>query len=202
MCDSGGAEVKDSIGTNSGEIQPWELLDSSLLMSQQPWLTVYREKVRLPNGRVLDDFYRVALPEFAVIVAVTRDKELVMVRSYKHGPKRICLSAPAGLVESGERPLETAQRELLEETGYTAPEWRSLGRFVVDGNRQCGTAHLFLAQHAVQIASGNQGDETEEVQVVLMDPHQFLQAVRDSDVVLLSTVSAVALAMVVGLNEV
>jgi ADP-ribose pyrophosphatase len=181
-------------------MKPWELLDTSLLISRRPWLSVYRETVRLPSGRVLDDFYRVVLPDFAVVVAFTVEKQLVMVRGYKHGLKRVCLSAPAGLVEPGESPLQTAQRELMEETGYRAPIWQSLGRFVADGNRQCGTAHLFLARDAIRVAPGNQGDETEDLQVELIDPRLFVQHVSGDDVGLLSTVGAVGLAMMAALD--
>ncbi len=180
-------------------MEPWELLDASLLLSKSPWLRVYQETVRLPNGRILDDFYRVVLPDFAVVVTLTVEKQLVMVRSYKHGLKRVCLSAPAGLVEPGESPLQTAQRELMEETGYSASNWQDLGRFVVDGNRQCGTAHLFLARDAIQVAAGNTGDETEDVQVELIEPYQFLRHVQSNDVALLATVGAVGLAMMVAL---
>jgi ADP-ribose pyrophosphatase len=170
------------------------------LVSAPPWLKVYREKVALPSGRLLDDFYRVVLPHFVVIVAVTSNRDLVMVHSYKHGLGRVSLTAPAGFIEPGESPLEAARRELLEETGYTAPEWESLGHFTVDGNRQCGTAHFFVARNAVQVASGKD-DETEEVQVELIPQHRFLQAVRGGDIVLLATVSAVALALVNGLDR-
>ncbi|MEZ4613071.1 MAG: NUDIX domain-containing protein [Caldilineaceae bacterium] len=51
-------------------------------------------------------------------------------------------------MEPGEEPLPAAQRELLEETGYVADDWTDLGRFAVDGNREAGLAHLFLARGA------------------------------------------------------
>ncbi|MBI1745044.1 MAG: NUDIX hydrolase [Acidobacteria bacterium] len=181
-------------------MKPWKPLDAVLLLSAPPWLNVYQESVELPSGRILNDFYRVVLPDFAVIVAVTPNKELVMVRSYKHGLRKISLSAPAGLVETGELPLQTAQRELLEETGYAATEWRSMGRFIVDGNRQCGTAHIFLAENALPVAVGRE-DEAEEVQVELLSPNKFLQAIQQGDVATLTTVSAVALVMVSGLGR-
>jgi len=182
-------------------MDPWELLDASLLMSKSPWLRVYQETVRLPSGRILDDFYRVVLPDFAVAVTLTVDKQLVMVRGYKHGLKRVCLSAPAGLVEVGESPLETAQRELMEETGYQTSNWQYLGRFVVDGNRQCGTAHLFLARDAIQVTDGNTGDETENVQVELIKPNEFLRHIKSNEIALLATVGAVGLAMMSAMAE-
>jgi ADP-ribose pyrophosphatase len=179
-------------------MKSWNLLDASLSFSAPPWLEVFREKVELPGGRVIDDFYRVVTPEFAVVVAVTPDKHFLMVRGYKHGPRRVCLSTPAGLIEPGESPLEAAQRELLEETGYATTDWCALGAFVVDSNRQCGTAHLFLARDVVQVALARE-DETEELQVESMSPQQFLDTMRKGDIVTLATVASIALSITSGL---
>jgi ADP-ribose pyrophosphatase len=99
------------------------------------------------------------------------------------------------LVNPDESPLEAAQRELFEETGYMAPDWQALGSFVVDGNRQCGTAHLFLARNARRVAPANNPDINESVEVELMSPHQFLRVLADGGVALLATVGAVGLAM-------
>ena len=150
-------------------LQPWKLLAADLLFAAPPWVEVHRERVELPSGRVINDFYRVVLPDFAAVVALTAGEQLVMVRGYKHGIGRVTLSVPAGLVDAGESPLQAAQRELLDETGYTAPEWRALGSFVVDGNRQCGTMHAFLALGAQQTHRPH-ADEHEELEIHLMLP--------------------------------
>ncbi|MGH2499881.1 MAG: NUDIX hydrolase, partial [Candidatus Limnocylindria bacterium] len=61
----------------------------------------------------------------------------MVVRSYKHGPRAVGLSLPAGYLDDGEEPLDAARRELREESGHEAEGWTSLGRFVVDGNYGC-----------------------------------------------------------------
>lgn len=176
-------------------LSPWKLLEKSLLLSALPWLEVYKETVEVPGGRILEDFYRVVLPEFAVVVPVTDQGDLVMVRSYKHGLGRVSLTAPAGMLNPGESPLEAAKRELLEETGCSASEWEVLGTFVVDGNRQCGTGHLYLARHVKQVAPARQADPNEAVEVELVRPDRFLDAVREGDVALFATMGAVCLAL-------
>jgi len=185
------------ISQNSIRMQAWKTLKQSSVISASPWLEVYRELVQLPDARILDDFYRIVLPDFAVVVPVTEIGELVMTRSYKHGPRRITLNAPAGFLNPGEPPLQAAQRELFEETGYRSSEWQSLGSFMVDGNRQCGTAHLFLARNASRVAPASNPDVNEIVEVELVSPRAFYQAVTGGEVVLLSTVCAVSLAMLV-----
>jgi ADP-ribose pyrophosphatase len=182
--------MSDAVGD---ELRPWKVLGEQLLLSRPPWLDVYQERVQLPTGRVLEDFYRVVLPDFVEVVTVTEAGQLVMVRGYKHGPRAVNLSPPSGMIHAGEAPLLAAQRELLEETGYEAPEWQALGRYVVDANRQCGTMYLFLARRARQVRPPDD-DDSEQLQVALMTPRQVLDALRAGECVNLAGASAVALA--------
>src|ERR1051326_8226108 len=107
-------------------MKPWRVLNTTPLISIQPWFQISQEEVELPSGRIVNDFYRIVMPEFSLVVPVTSSGELLMVRGYRHGPRKICLGVPGGLIEPGESPLAAAQRELLEETGYRADEWRIL----------------------------------------------------------------------------
>jgi ADP-ribose pyrophosphatase len=174
--------------------QQWETLQRRELFNAPPWMRLAVEDVRLPSGRVLRDFYSIELPEFAVIVAQTASGDIVTEYQYKHGVGRMSLTLPAGLLDDGEDPLACAQRELLEETGYVADEWHSLGQFVVDGNRGCGRAHVFVACDARQVAQPVL-DEAEPLQVRLMSPAALLQAVLNGEVVVLATVAAAMLAL-------
>lgn len=154
-----------------------------------------QEKVELPSGLVIDDFYRVVMQDFSAVVAITEKQEVVMVRCYKHGLGQVLLYVPAGNVEPGETPLETAQRELLEETGYAASEWKGLGSYVVDGNHQCGTMHLFLARHAKWVKPCPK-DEKEEVQVELVGKRSIIKGLLNGEFPHLPTASAIALSLV------
>ena len=178
----------------------WETLSRRELFQAPPWVRVAVEEVRLPSGRIVRDFYEVALPDFALIVAQTTGGPIVTLRQYKHGVRRVSTMLPAGLLEEGEDPLACAQRELLEETGYEAPRWRSLGTFVVDGNRGCGRAHIFLAQEARQVAAPI-ADELEPLEVRLAAPADLVRAVLSGEVAVLAHVAAFMLAMGAGLIE-
>jgi ADP-ribose pyrophosphatase len=180
------------------EIQPWKTLHRELLLSIEPWLNIYQEKVELPTGRVIPDFYRVVLPDFVEIVPVTSGGEIVLVRGYKHGLRRVTLSPPAGLMRPGEPPVAAARRELREETGYEAEEWQALGTFVVDGNRQCGTVHIFVARGASP-ATQPDPDETEELQIELASRDRVVQALRAGEIGNLAGAGALALALATAL---
>lgn len=80
-------------------------------------LNLRKDKVTVPNGTSYREI--VEHNGGAVIVAVTDDNKIVMVKQYRAAVKRAVLELPAGKVEDGEDPMETAIRELKEETGYT-----------------------------------------------------------------------------------
>lgn len=105
----------------------------------------------------------------------------------------ISLVLPSGVIEKGERPEEAARRELLEETGYAAEQWRSLGSYVGDANYGMGRAHLFVAEGARPVGQPNSGD-LEEMEVMLMSVAELLAAVRKGAVASLPVVAPMALA--------
>ena len=166
------------------------------MFADQPWVEVYTDTVELPDGRVRERFHHVVLPEFAITVAVTPDDRFVMVREYKHGPASVCLNAPAGGLARGEDPLDGARRELLEETGYAADDWRTLGSFVIDGSTGCGRGHVFLARGARPVAAPRL-DDFEEIDVVLLDEPRLRAALTSGEVVMMPTACAIGLALLV-----
>ena len=144
-------------------------------------MEVGAERVELPGGRLVDDFLWIKTRDFA------KAGEML---------EREALSLPAGYIEAGETPDQAARRELREETGYTSEEWRRLGSFTVDGNYGVCTAHLFLAQGAIQLnaAGGHGHDDLEEIEVLSLPLADALAAVTRGDVAQLSSAAAIALA--------
>jgi ADP-ribose pyrophosphatase len=83
------------------------------------------------------------------ILALTPDDRVVLLRQYRVGIDAVCLEIPGGMIDAGEAPLAAAQRELVEETGYTAPRWRKLSATRPNPAIQTNTLHSFLALDAV-----------------------------------------------------
>lgn len=89
-------------------------------------LHVRRDTVRLPDGEHATREH-VDHPGAVAIIGVLDSGDLVFERQYRYPLEREFYELPAGKIDPGEPPLETARRELLEETGYTARDWRHLG---------------------------------------------------------------------------
>ena len=174
--------------------RPWRTLSRRTLLSRPPWLEVGDETVELPDGRVIADFPWIRVREFAIVVALTDADEVVVERGYKHGPRVVALSFPAGYLEAGEAPLAGAKRELLEETGHEASEWIPLGRYVVDGNYGSGAEHAFLARGARK-TTALPSDDLEEFEVSLLPLPDLIAAWRRGEIAQLSTAAALGLAM-------
>ncbi|WP_338618627.1 NUDIX hydrolase [Pigmentiphaga sp. CHJ604] len=88
-------------------------------------LDVRRDTVRLPGGATATREY-IMHPGASMIVPMLPDGQVVLVRQYRYPMHRAFIEFPAGKIDPGEAPLATAQRELLEETGYRANKWTEL----------------------------------------------------------------------------
>jgi ADP-ribose pyrophosphatase len=89
-------------------------------------LRVRRDVVRLPDGKETVREY-IRHPGAVAIVALFDDGSVLLERQFRYPHRREFIEIPAGKLDQGEAHLDTAKRELLEETGYVAAEWRRLG---------------------------------------------------------------------------
>jgi ADP-ribose pyrophosphatase len=173
-------------------MKPWNILERKELLDASPYLKLYREKVRLESGEIVDDYYTIDQRDFTVIFALAGTREILCIRHYKHGAKKINLGLPAGYIEEGETPLTGAQRELLEETGYSGREWHSLGTFVVDGNRGCGNVHVFFASGLEKIQEPNP-DDLEVISLEMISLKKLPELLAEGDVSTLGAAIGIAL---------
>lgn len=134
------------------------MIDSRILADRSPYVVIYDEDLRLPDGTILTEFVRVDIPPFAIVFAVLEDGRVPFVRQYRRATGSYTLELPAGHLEPGEEALTCAQRELHEEAGIEADDWQFLGQYVMNANRGCGWGYAFLARGARIVGESHHGD--------------------------------------------
>jgi ADP-ribose pyrophosphatase len=173
-------------------MQPWKTLHRRILCQPNRFLTVELHELELPDGRHIDDWPWLITPDYANVLARTVDGRFLCFRQTKYAVKGTSLAPVGGFLEPGEDPLRAAQRELREETGYSAPQWQSLGRHVIDANRGAGAAHFFLALDAVPVGAP-QPDDLEQQELLLLTHGELEEALDRGEFKVLALAAVVAL---------
>jgi ADP-ribose pyrophosphatase len=170
-------------------LQPWQVVSRQVVLECLPWLSLWRESIRLPNGREIDDYYQVEERDYVVIVPWQNGRVLGLWR-YKHGPRRVNLGFPAGYRENGEDAFAAAQRELREEAGLASAHWRRIGSYCVDGNRSQTCAHIFVAHDCCSVQP-TVSDDLEEQIGEWLTPKQWHDYLAAGEVATLGAAMAV-----------
>ena len=144
----------------------WKVLSTEYLI-KRPWLTARRDVAQLPDGRINHEYYVLEYPDWVNIIAITEEGEVILERQYRHGLGNTCYELPCGVIEAGETPLQAAQRELLEETGFAGGEWRHLMDLSPNPATSNNMAHSFVATGVRRVA-GQSLDSTEDISVHLV----------------------------------
>ncbi|MBX3011187.1 MAG: NUDIX hydrolase [Caldilineaceae bacterium] len=177
-------------------MEAWQTLKRTpaLKSGDGRFLQVENHTVQLPNGHIIEEWPWVITPDYVNVVAITAAGEFLCFQQTKYAVAGLSLAIVGGYLEAGEDPLAAAQRELREETGYQAPIWRALGHYAVDGNRGCGTAHLFVAREAVW-TQPIQADDLEEQKLLHLSLTEIKRALQQGEFKVLAWAAAIALAL-------
>lgn len=169
----------------------WKILSSDILCRTRVF-NVIKSKIQLPNEATTTEFFSLNAPDWVNIIALTEDQNVILVRQYRHGIHDISLEIPGGVVESSSStPLDAAQLELEEETGYTARKWTSLGSVSTNPALFSNRCHLFLAEGCVHNKS-TKFDNFERIETELRSIPDFLKAIETGEIHHALVVSAVS----------
>ena len=175
------------------KVMKWDTVESRVVFSADPWVKVHIDVVRLPAGRIVDDYFRVELPEYVMIYAQREDGKVLIERMYKHAIGDVSLVLPTGCIEKDEDPLDAAKRELLEETGYKADIWNYVGSFVVDGNKGSGKGYFYCAEELERVSDPVE-DDMEIAEIEFVEPATAVETMLKTKTSELASTALIALA--------
>lgn len=150
----------------------WKTLSQKYII-RRPWLTARVDEVELPTGVTVDEYYVLEYPDWVNTIAITKEGKFVFVRQYRYALGRTLNELCAGVIEQGEEPLAAAQRELLEETGYSGGHWQEWMTLSANPSTHTNITHCFLARD-VELTDTQHLDSGEDIEVQLFTRQEVM----------------------------
>lgn len=172
----------------------WTTLDSRIAYENR-WIRVREDAVVRPDGeRGIYGVVEMVAPA-VFVVALTDADEVVLITQRRYTTGQISVEVPAGATD-GEEPLVAAQRELREETGLAAAEWRPLGSMFALNGIADAPEHVFLATGLSDAGVGDEGAAEGITAVERVPFAEVLRMMRDGEISDGETIASLALAAV------
>ena len=141
-----------------------------------------KKKVRSPRTGEIREVQALQFPDWVLILALTPQEEVVMVRQYRHGTEQVCLELPGGLVDpADDSPELSARRELLEETGYQADEIVLIGKCFPQPAILSNKCFFYLAQNAAEVQSQDL-DAGEDIEILKVPLEEISMKIRNDEI--------------------
>ncbi|MGB3650432.1 MAG: NUDIX hydrolase [Rivularia sp. (in: cyanobacteria)] len=150
-------------------------------------------RLRLPNDSV-GDWECVRHPGGALAIPVTEEGKLILLRQYRFAVSGRLLEFPAGTVEENESPFDTIQREIQEETGYSAAKWQKLGEFFLAPGYSDEIIYAYLASDLEKLEVPPKLDDDEDIEVLFFTPAELEKAILAGEPVDSKSISSFMLA--------
>jgi ADP-ribose pyrophosphatase len=161
----------------------WKTLESRLIY-KNPWIKLHEDKVRTPSGKtMLYSWYESA--DVVVVVPFLDESTLVMIKQYRYPLHKALLEFPAGHIENGENPKDTAVRELVEETGYHSKEIEYVYAYHPSVSKTRQVVYIFRAKELTtgeEVMGSLRHESTEDIKVEKVKVKKLAQMITDKKI--------------------
>ena len=162
------------------QIGQWQTLTSKIT-HKNPYYWVNEDSVIRPDGTT-GTYYVVSGREAIAVAALDSNHHVVLIELFRYTTGAMSIEVPMGALDENE-PLVAAKRELQEETGFVAHQWKKLGVLHPDNGIRNSTTHIFLATELIQTGSNDHVAEgiARTMKVPLMDAIRMVYSGEISD---------------------
>lgn len=147
-----------------------EIFEEQTLLSTRLAEVVSARVLNQRTGKT-SEFYRLDFSDWVNIVAITAAEEIILIRQFRFGSRRVELEIPGGAVEAGESPLLAGQRELFEETGYSGKGARIIGKVNPNPAIQNNICSTVLVEDVI-VTGVQRMDDMEDIEVIVLPLEQ------------------------------
>ena len=158
----------------------WKLLSRKLVYDGSPHMKISIDKVKLPNGKIIDDYHRIEINDAVMLLVKNKKGELLTYKEYRHGINCESITFPAGAIEKSESKIDAAKRELMEETGYTANSFDIISDYIVSGSYMFSKLTFILVSDIEKKQVPNNKD-LENPEIIWMDIEKVKLALKNNN---------------------
>ncbi len=157
----------------------WKMLSSQYVFRDR-WFQARADKCQFPDGRIIEPYYVVEVPNWCNVIIVTKDERVILVRQYRYAADLTTYELPGGIIEKDEEPVHAAKREMEEETGYTSDEIDFLMQVSPNPALNNNTAYFYLARNAYPITHSKSMDPFEDIDVYSLSKPAIIQLLKEN----------------------
>lgn len=157
-------------------VKKWKVISSEIALRANIFRYL-KIKSQSPNTNAVGDFDVIQCFNWVNVVAITKNKEIVLVKQYRHGIQEVTLEIPGGAVHPEEDFLAAAQRELAEETGHTSLKWQKIGQVSANPAFMNNYCETYLALDSESTCS-QKLDDFEEIIVELYPLKELREMIK------------------------
>lgn len=163
-------------------MKKWKLLKETDV-SPSKWFPIKQHKVELPNGTIIDDYFITTLGNVGMILPITKENKIVLVKQYKHGVEDILIELPAGFQQNNKSIEESALAELEEETGIktTLENLKPIGKISNTPTKSTHVTYGYLATE-LEFNSIQNLEITEDIEIIQQTPMETIEMIKNGEI--------------------